>query len=141
MSRTTQFHSRLHQDGCAYEIEVLGRCKVPYRGYLTRDEAFEEVRKALQAKRTDIIIALQREFEHNGLLVPFYTAVGSALDIHHGIDGWFEFRGEVVTIDVTMNPEKMVAKADLVIHPDDLKRLSELAARIGRVFITKMQRR
>ena len=38
----------------------------------------------------------------------FFSAIGSPLDVYHGIDGWFEFRGRVVTFDLTAN----TAKAD-----------------------------
>ena len=38
----------------------------------------------------------------------FFSAIGSPLDVFHGIDGWFEFRGRVVTFDLTAN----TAKAD-----------------------------
>ncbi len=140
MRRSNTLQSRLFQSGCEFEVEVLGRCRVAYTGYLTRREAIAEVRNAPQAKRTDTIIAIEREFERQGLVVPFYPATGSALDFHHGVDGFFEYRGEVVTIDVTMNPEKSVGKADVVIYPDDFKNIPVLAARIGREFITKMQK-
>lgn len=36
----------------------------------------------------------------------FYPALGMPLDIIYGADGFFTFAGEVVTIDVTVNPEK-----------------------------------
>lgn len=140
MSRTNSLQSHLFADGHCFEVEVLGRCKVSYKGYLSRREAFAEVERAPQTKRTDFVIAIQREFERQGLCVPFYTAVGSALDYHHGVDGFFEFRGVVVTIDVTMNPEKSIAKADVVVHPDDLADIPLLAARIGRELINKMQK-
>lgn len=53
----------------------------------------------------------------------FFSSVGTSLDIHHGIDGWIEIRhpetGNVVrvTLDVTQNPEKLLAtnKANIVI--------------------------
>lgn len=50
-----------------------------------------------------------------------FSAVNSPLDFFHGVDGWFEFRGRVVTMDVTVNRRKLSAKADLVIRPDDLE--------------------
>ncbi len=46
----------------------------------------------------------------------FYTAVGSPLDYFHGIDCFFCFEGKIVTIDLTINPTKQVAKADLVVN-------------------------
>lgn len=49
----------------------------------------------------------------------FYTAVGSPLDYFHGVDGFFEYRGKIVTIDVTVDPGKLTAKADLVVNVSD----------------------
>ena len=49
----------------------------------------------------------------------FYTAVGSPLDFFHGIDCFFEFRGLIVTIDLTVDPKKLVGKADLVLNVSD----------------------
>lgn len=49
-----------------------------------------------------------------------FSAVNSPLDFFHGVDGWFEFRGRVVTMDVTTNPHKLSAKADFIIRPEDL---------------------
>jgi hypothetical protein len=141
MRRSSQLDSHLFADGDVFQTEVLGRCKAPFKGHMQWREAAEQVRKHQPAKKTQIVEALEREFEQNGLPVVFYTAVGSALDYFHGVDGYFEFRGVVVTIDVTINSEKTSAKADLVVHPDDLKNIRVLAARIGREFVTKMQRR
>jgi hypothetical protein len=36
----------------------------------------------------------------------FFSAIGSPLDVFHGVDGWFEFRGIVVTVDLTANVHK-----------------------------------
>jgi hypothetical protein len=66
--------------------------------------------------------------------------VRSALDVFHGVDGFFEFRGVVVTIDVTINPNKVCGKADLVVSGDDFEDLPALAARIAREFATKIRR-
>ncbi len=46
----------------------------------------------------------------------FYTAVGSPLDFFHGVDCFFCFKGKIVTIDLTINSSKQVAKADLVVN-------------------------
>lgn len=62
------------------------------------------------------------------------------MDVFHGVDGFFEFHGIVVTIDVTTNPNKDSGKADVIVHPDDLENLSTLAGRIAREFITKQRR-
>lgn len=52
--------------------------------------------------------------------VALYTAVGSPLDFFHGIDGFFEFHGKVVTLDVTADPHKDEHKADVIIQLGDI---------------------
>lgn len=47
-----------------------------------------------------------------------YSSVGTPLDIFHGVDAFFEYRGGVVTIDVTLNQHKDVYKADYVVNPE-----------------------
>ncbi len=49
----------------------------------------------------------------------FFSALGSPLDRFHGIDGFFEWRGTVVSIDLTTDPKKVEYKADIVIHDTD----------------------
>jgi|GEM_PF-1304401 len=62
--------------------------------------------------------------DEEGDRLKFYSAIGTPLDLYHGIDGWFEFidlanRQVIVTVDVTENLEKASAgdknKADLII--------------------------
>ncbi len=50
--------------------------------------------------------------------VKFYSAVGSSLDVFHGIDAFVEYRGKIVTMDVTMNSQKDAYKADFLITKD-----------------------
>jgi hypothetical protein len=52
----------------------------------------------------------------------FFSAIGSPLDVFHGIDGWFEFQGRVVTFDLTANTAKAdgyKAKVILLYEDDD----------------------
>lgn len=49
----------------------------------------------------------------------FFSALGSPLDRWHGVDGFFEWRGTVVTIDLTIDPTKVGYKADMVVHESD----------------------
>ncbi len=51
-------------------------------------------------------------------VLKFYTAIGSVLDTMHGIDGFFELGNSIVTVDLTLNERKEVAKADVVILAD-----------------------
>ena len=51
----------------------------------------------------------------------FFTAVGSPLDQWHRRDGWFEFGGRKVPIDVTMNGGKHGTRDTLIIRPETLE--------------------
>lgn len=51
----------------------------------------------------------------------FLAPLGRPLDIFHGVDGWLEFvpeRGSpvIVTVDVTMDAEKLSHKADVIVQ-------------------------
>lgn len=48
-----------------------------------------------------------------------FTALHSPLDLFHGTDGVIEWRGKVVTVDLTTNPHKDSYKADIILHPED----------------------
>lgn len=130
--------------GHLFEEEVLGRCAATYRGYMTFREAAELVRKNQPAKARPAALRLHAEvakrFGKWADGVRFYTAVRSSLDVFHGVDGFFEFRGVVVTIDVTINPHKVCGKADLVVSGDDFENLPALAARVAREFASKIRR-
>ncbi len=114
--------------GTIVERELLGRIKQASDSphYIDRHKAFARIRR-LQPEgsdphdpKTDFAAVVMTEIEK--LLgvpgqdrVQFYTAVGSTLDRHQGIDGWFEYNGDVVTIDITLNPHKgPEKKADIV---------------------------
>jgi hypothetical protein len=53
------------------------------------------------------------EFEWNELGI--FSAIGTPLDVFHGVDGWFEFHGRVVTFDLTTNSQKGTYKADVIL--------------------------
>ena len=46
--------------------------------------------------------------------VKFFTAVGTPLDIYHGVDAFFEQDGRIATVDVSMR-EKETYKADVLL--------------------------
>ncbi len=128
--------------GHLFEEEVLGRCQATHRGYLQWREAAEAVRKSQPRTKTPVAVKLQSEISRQlGGAVQFYTAVRSTLDVMHGCDGFFEFRGVVATVDLTMNPNKDSGKADIIIHQDDVANLSLLAGRIARELQSKLSRR
>lgn len=107
--------------------------EVNAQGYLTRDRAIELIRKHTQEDPTNPMKPFARELrlavaEELGLEsdadldnLRFYSAVGTPLDVFHGVDGWIEFRPEggtprIVTIDVTLDPAKLEHKADVIVH-------------------------
>ena len=128
--------------GHLYEEEVLGHSSAHHRGYLRWREAVEVVRKNQPRAHTPIAAKLERavacELRSS---VKFFTAVRSTLDVMHGCDGFFEYSGVVVTIDLTLNPHKDSGKADLIIAPDDVANVPALAERIARELRTKLLRR
>jgi len=96
-------------------------------GYTTRDHSFRVLKDMQSFDPTDP----QPDFANtvhyyvfNGLgleaeNVRFFTAVKSPLDRFHGVDAWFEIDDDttttVITIDVTMNPNKETGhKADII---------------------------
>lgn len=69
--------------------------------------------------------------------VTLYTAVGSPLDRWHGRDAFIEFRGRVVTIDVTQNTHKDSHKADIILPAEvveDRVLLQEYGRKIARLL-------
>ncbi|MBU4348163.1 hypothetical protein KJ671_01485 [Patescibacteria group bacterium] len=69
------------------------------------------------------------ESEEDQDRIKFYTAVKTPLDIFHGIDAFIEFedsnkKKHLVTFDLTINPQKIECKSDIIVTelPDpDLK--------------------
>lgn len=51
-----------------------------------------------------------------------YSAVGSSLDYYHGVDAFFEWRDQRVTMDVTRNPAKESGyKADVILGEEEFE--------------------
>lgn len=126
--------------GHLYEEEVLGRCQAQHRGYMQWREAIALVRKSQPVHKAPCALSLEREVSRQlGEQAVFYTAVRSTLDVMHGCDGFFEFRGVIVTVDLTMNPHKDCGKADIIIHQDDVDNLPQLAGYIVREFHQKQR--
>ena len=121
---------------------MLGICTVECHGYMSWREAAKLVRKSQPAKKTLLANRLEVEVGRQlGEAVQFFTAVHSAMDVFHGVDGFFEFHGVVVTIDVTINPRKDCGKADMIIHQDEIENLFVLAGRIARELNSRLSRR
>lgn len=127
--------------GHLFEEEVLGRCLAQARGYMRWREAAEAVRKSQPRQKKPIAVRLETEVSRKlGGRCALYTAVRSAMDLFHGVDGFFEYEGVVVTIDLTMNPHKDSSKADLLVCRDELDDINTLAGRIAREFTSRQRR-
>ena len=73
----------------------------------------------------------------------FYSALGTSLDVHYGIDCFFLLKNRdydsIFSIDLTTNPRKVESKADVVIHPEDFQNedfLKETGRKIAN-FLTR----
>lgn len=128
--------------GHLFEEETLGTCLATHRGHLQWREAMEVVRKNQPRVKTPVASRLEQEVRSQaGVPVVFYTAVRSTLDRKHSVDAFFEFRGVVVTIDLTMNDEKDACKADLLVVKEEIDNLPVLAGRIARELKSRLSRR
>ncbi len=125
--------------GKLLESATLGCCTAQRGSYLPRREAMELVRKHQPRDKRPAICRLEAEVAKQlSMTVVFFTAVRSALDEFHSIDGFFQIGRLVVTIDLTDNPTKFSGKADVIVQADDFEDLQKLAARIVREFNHKL---
>ncbi|NQV93075.1 hypothetical protein HQ403_01080 [Candidatus Kaiserbacteria bacterium] len=132
--------------GHLFEEEVLSVCpisRVEWNGtsYVSFRESCAMVRThqpaalPIGARRLRNRVAEQIGTE--GERVKLFTAVGTPLDLFHGVDAFFEFDGHVITIDLTINPHKDSGKAHFILTGDDITtNLPETAARIAREIIS-----
>src|SRR3989344_3849196 len=123
--------SQFGYTGRLFEEEVLGVLKISWRRdvYVPFNEALSLARvhqnwnpsdpssRPANDLHSEVALALELEDWQE---LRLYSSVNSPLDYFHGVDGFFEFQGQVITIDVTTNSRKVTAKADFVIHPTDL---------------------
>lgn len=132
--------------GRLFEATLLGHCGAQGQGYVPWKEAARLVRgrqpREMRPTASRLLAEVQR-LVGKLAAVRFCTAVGSALDLFHGVDAFFEIPacGLTVTIDVTLNSQKTSARADLVLHAEDFEDLPALAARVVRVFAEKAKER
>lgn len=140
LQRTSSLQSRLFQAGSDFEIEKFGKCRTRCSQYRTWREAAEEAKRCQPQRKTEFVLLLERMLvQVLDAQVVCFSAVGTAFDIFHGVDAFIEYRGIIVTVDATLNPDKVVGKADLVFyqHHD----AADLAGRIARAFREKATKR
>jgi len=59
-------------------------------------------------------------------LVKFYTCLGSAFDVYHKVDCFFEVGNKRAKIDLTTDPNKYNPKADVIIYRTDVYHQEEI---------------
>lgn len=137
-------------EGALWEQEVFGqaacdRDQPPYRQF---DSALSEVltvnwQKTVQhwdpdKPSTEIGYQLFQAVESFLPVLPqrvlrLYSAIGSALDYYHGIDGVFYWRGQKAYIDLTVNDDKISKSSHIFIfHRFDLVNIHILASKIAK---------
>lgn len=128
--------------GGIFERETLGECKARAIGYLKFQEAMTVVRRNqpcdVRHPKGETAVFHTAVAQALGVAVgelEVYTAVGSALDLYHGIDGFFVWRGIAVTVDLTLNPHKDEHKARVIVTGADAEQgYATAAAKIAGHF-------
>lgn len=131
--------------GHLFEEAILGYCVVSWKGHMTYRDAMVAARKSQPKRKSEFAATLEREVarELGSWDVQYFTAVRTPLDFFHGVDAFLEFRGHIVTLDLTTNPHKDCCKADLLVAADEVKSLKAiraLAGRVAREFQSKERR-
>ncbi|MDE1974948.1 MAG: hypothetical protein KGI49_00315 [Patescibacteria group bacterium] len=115
--------------GRIFEREVLGECRIRARGYVSFRSALGAVFRNQPGSPYEpmgeaghfhgVVADSMKVRGFNSSRLKLYTAIGSALDRFHGIDGFFYFEGAIVTVDATMNPHKDVSRARVIVTAED----------------------
>lgn len=117
--------------GKLLEEEILGHCLHIGEGYLSYQKSMKAVKNSQPGDPSDpksrvagdlfshVAIALELE---DWKQLKLYTAIGSSLDHFHSVDAFFEFKGHVVTFDLTMETSKDEYGADFILQYDTIKR-------------------
>lgn len=122
--------------GRILEEEIFCELDVSWNGYMTYNKAMSFVRDHQNWNPTDpttsaggdlhaeVALAIENRIgrEIDWTELGMYSALHTPLDFFHGVDGFFVFRGSIVTVDVTKNPNKDHYKADLILQYSDFSR-------------------
>lgn len=116
--------------GRLFEYEVLAICHTSWDGhtYMPFQQSLRLIRENQPWDPTDpstrqgedlhcrVALALGLEdFSELSLL----SAIGTPLDLFHGVDAVFQWKGRIVTVDLTTNPYKDSYRADVILRPED----------------------
>lgn len=134
--------------GRLFEEEVLGKCRGEWSGYMSwkdslvyaanhQPKGWDPSDPSLKdANDFHALVAMELGIESWDEL-RLFSSVHTPLDWYHGVDGFFVFKGKVVTIDVTLNPNKDEAKADFVVQGCELRdrvSLKHIARQVAQVL-------
>ena len=114
--------------GKIIERELLGEVKKEKyekymeSSYLPREIAMKVTKECQPARMKDfaasLLAAIKEKLSLEKEDIKFFTSVESHLDYHHGIDAFFEIKvgdkEEVITFDITKNPNKDVKEAEVI---------------------------
>ena len=155
-SHTTEFRDQTAS--LSLELDAFGAPKwnLPHspetQGYLPYQEALETIRKhyALDPENPttplaqDLRLALLARLnpsQTGNLAVHFYSAIGTQLDHHHGIDAFLDIVKDghlvkTITLDATLNPQKQTTghKADVIVGDLSALRSEEWWRMIDRIL-------
>ncbi len=138
-------------------VERVGKRYVPYKDALDLARQFQSgdpknpKKDFLRELRLAVAKRLGYETDEQLDRIGAYTALKSPLDVFHGVDGFIEVKepnrpAEVVTLDLSLNPDKIAkgAKADIVVgdlpdaDEDEAAYLKELAS-LAEVIVAKIR--
>lgn len=97
------------------------------KGYLSFNDSLRLARESQVGDPSDPESGIANDFhaavaetlkEDDYEKVRFFSALGTPLDVYHGVDGFFEHNGIIVTLDATINPnkDKDSIKADIILE-------------------------
>jgi hypothetical protein len=137
MQRSSSMQSSLFQAGNVFQLEILGRCGARCTAYRNWRDALAEAKRTQPVRKTEFLQQVEQSMRRilQEPQINLFTAVGSAFDIYHGVDAFVEYKGTIVTIDVTRETAKTAAKADVVYQCGDS--ISNLAATLVNEILRK----
>lgn len=106
------------------ELDLFGKCSGNEIAHLSWPDAVKDAmdRQPNKKCRKAIILELLISSMLGGKKVKLYTSVGTAFDVYHGVDAFFECEDVIVTVDLTLNSQKEigrgVGKADVTFNPN-----------------------
>jgi len=140
---------KLIRNGAHFEEYFFGTTKIASSEppHAPRNMAIREIIKRNQGRKRILqeastsshILRLVRDNfpERVRCKIQLFNAIGTTLDYHHGIDGFFELKRGIATFDLTLRSDKDILKANLFITPEDLdsmENMEQLASSIAEIL-------